>query len=109
VIAEAGETHICQPVFEFTESPTFLQAPLKGSGTVASSPAGIDCTRDDAGSVTGVCAENFPNGSTVTLTVTPAQGWSFAGWTGDNSDCADGVVTMDELTRCRAIFVREAA
>jgi hypothetical protein len=108
VTVEAGETHICQPVFEFTESPTFLlQVPLEGSGTVTSSPAGITCTQDvDAGTITGTCAENFANGSTVALTATPAEGWSFAGWSSEDRDCEDGTVTMDQLTRCTATFVR---
>jgi hypothetical protein len=108
VIVEAGETHICQPVFEFTESPTFLlQVPVEGSGTVTSSPAGIDCTRDvDAGTIMGVCAENFANGGTVTLTADPAEGWVFVGWSGEDPDCADGEVLMDELTRCVATFAR---
>jgi hypothetical protein len=108
VIVAAGETHICQPVFAFTESPTFLlQVPVEGSGTVTSSPAGIDCTRDvDAGTFEGVCAENFPNGSIVTLTAAPLEGWAFVGWTGEDPDCADGEVVMDELTRCVATFAR---
>jgi hypothetical protein len=105
---EAGRTHNCQPVFEFTESPTFLlQVPIEGSGTVTSSPPGIACTRDvDAGTISGVCAENFPNGSTVTLTATPLDGRVFQGFSGEDPDCADGVVTMDALTRCVATFVR---
>ena len=108
---EAGRTHNCQPVFEFTESPTFLlQALPEGSGTVTSSPAGINCTQDvDAGTIGGTCAENFPNGSTVTLTAVPAQGWTFTGWSSEDPDCEDGTVTMDQLTRCTAIFVRAPA
>jgi hypothetical protein len=108
---EAGRTHNCQPVFEFTESPTFLlQALPEGSGTVTSAPAGIDCTQDvDAGTISGTCAQNFPNGSTVTLTASPAPGWSFTEWRSEDPDCADGTVTMDQLTRCTAIFVRDAA
>jgi hypothetical protein len=38
---------------------------------------------------------NFPNGSTVTLMAEPAEGWSFAGWSGEDRDCADREVTMD--------------
>jgi hypothetical protein len=109
VTVEAGENHICQPVFEFTKSPTFLlQVPVEGSGTVTSSPAGINCTRDDTGTISGVCAENFPNGSTVTLTATAADGWVFQEFSGEEPDCADGVVVMDALTRCVATFVRAA-
>jgi hypothetical protein len=107
VTVEAGETHICQPVFEFIESPTFLlQVPIEGSGTVTSSPAGIECTRNPDGTFAGVCAENFPNGSTVTLTAAAAEGWVFQGFSGEDLDCADGVVVMDALTRCVATFVQ---
>src|SRR5262245_45722169 len=45
-----------------------------GSGTVTSSPAGINCV---AGST---CTANFPTNSTVSLTATPAAGSTFAGW-----------------------------
>jgi List-Bact-rpt repeat protein len=45
-----------------------------GSGTVTSSPAGIDC---GAG-----CSAEFVNGAKVTLTATPAAGSTFAGWSG---------------------------
>ena len=109
VTVEAGETHICQPVFAFTESPTFLlQVPLEGAGTVTSTPTGITCTRNPDGTFTATaCAENFPNGSTVTLTATAAAGWDFLGFSGEDEDCGDGVVLMDQLTRCVATFVLE--
>ncbi len=45
-----------------------------GSGTVTSSPAGINCG--------STCSANFPSGSMVTLTAAPAQGSAFAGWSG---------------------------
>lgn len=54
-----------------------------GSGTVTSSPAGIDCSRA-AGVQTGTCVFDFPQGSVVTLTATSAAGGhSFGGWTGE--------------------------
>jgi murein peptide amidase A len=45
-----------------------------GSGTVTSSPAGIDCG--------STCSYDFPSGTEVTLTATAAPGSSFAGWSG---------------------------
>ena len=106
---EAGRTHTCQPVFSRTEPPALLlQTFLVGSGTVTSEPAGIACTRDaDAGTSAGQCGNTFPNGSTVTLTATPAAGWAFQGWSGEKDrDCEDGVVTMDQAHACTATFVR---
>lgn len=45
-----------------------------GSGTVTSSPAGINCGTS--------CAADFAFNSTVTLTAAPATGSTFAGWSG---------------------------
>ena len=66
-----------------------------GSGTVTSSPAGINCSSD--------CAENYANGSVITLTAVAASGSTFAGWSGP-ADCADGIVTINANISCTAIF-----
>jgi len=44
-----------------------------GSGTVTSSPSGIDCG--------ATCTASFNQGLRLTLTATPASGSSFTGWT----------------------------
>ncbi|TAK09640.1 MAG: HYR domain-containing protein [Candidatus Manganitrophaceae bacterium] len=66
-----------------------------GSGTVTSSPAGINCG--------ATCSASFAAGTTVTLTAAPAAGSIFAGWSGA-ADCADGVVTMNVNVACTATF-----
>ena len=66
-----------------------------GSGTVTSSPAGINCGTD--------CSETYPSGSPVTLTPVAANGSVFAGWSG-NTDCADGNVTVNANIGCTATF-----
>ena len=66
-----------------------------GSGTVTSSPAGISCGSD--------CSEPYLSSTIVTLSATGAAGFVFAGWSG-NSDCIDGLVTMDASKTCTATF-----
>ena len=66
-----------------------------GSGSVSSSPAGIDCGSS--------CTADFPDGSTVTLTATPAPGSAFTGFSGD---CSSNPCTlsMTQVRRVTATF-----
>ena len=84
---------------------TFDQAPAgsypiavatTGNGRVTSSPAGIDCG--------ATCAAGFPTGSTVTLTATPASGWSFAGWGGACAGVGPCTFTIDGPKNVQATF-----
>jgi hypothetical protein len=58
-----------------------------GSGTVTSNPAGINCGND--------CSESYDQGTSVTLTATPASGSTFGGWSGACSGTGTCVVIMN--------------
>jgi Divergent InlB B-repeat domain/PASTA domain len=70
-----------------------------GTGTVASSPAGIDCG-------TG-CSQAYDYGSSVTLTASAAKGSAFAGWAGDCSGAATCVIAMTAAHLVEASFVKD--
>ncbi len=57
-----------------------------GTGTVTSSPAGIDCGP--------TCTHAFAHGTSVTLTATPAAGSVFTGWGGACSGTGTCQLTM---------------
>ncbi len=74
-----------------------LTVTKSGSGTVTSTPAGIDCGAD--------CSEAYAAGTAVTLSATPSTGNTFTGWsgacTGTASTCT---VTMDAAKSATASF-----
>ncbi len=68
-----------------------------GSGTITSSPAGIDCGSD--------CTQSYNDGTSVTLTASPAAGSAFTGWSGACSGSGTCTVTMSEARSVTATFV----
>jgi hypothetical protein len=67
-----------------------------GSGTVISSPAGINCGTD--------CSEPYASGTMVTLTATASSGSNFVGWSGACSGTGSCVVTMSAAQTVTATF-----
>ena len=69
-----------------------------GSGTVTSSPGGIDCGN--------TCSASYNSGTAITLSASPAADSTFLGWSG--SGCTSGAVTLNANMTCVAIFESSA-
>jgi phospholipase C len=71
-----------------------VTAPASGTGTVTSSPAGINCP--------GTCVAGFSAGTNVTLTATAGTNYVFAGWSGGGcsgtSSCVVDMTTGETVT-----------
>lgn len=67
-----------------------------GSGTVTSSPAGINCG--------STCSANYSPGTSVSLTASAASGSTFAGWSGACSGTGSCTVSMSQSRSVTATF-----
>jgi hypothetical protein len=88
--------------FEFGAAPrpllTVTAAELAGSGTVTSSPAGINCGT--------ACGARFDRNTTVTLTATPGSESAFSRWSGGGcSGTGSCTVMMSSDQTVTATFV----
>ncbi|MFM7718416.1 MAG: InlB B-repeat-containing protein [Actinomycetota bacterium] len=72
-----------------------------GTGTVTSSPAGINCA-----TTCSTQTASLPLGTVVTLTATPAADSYFAGWSGPCTGTGTCVVTVDRSLTVTATFGR---
>jgi lipopolysaccharide export system protein LptA len=102
IILAVLATLIMLPSFtvnSFAQTDYTLSVSLAGSGTITSSPAGIDCGAD--------CSELYTAGTGVTLTAEPDAGYVFTSWSGDcapagnNPEC---VLAMDADRNVTANF-----
>ena len=82
----------------YTPSNYGLTVTKTGSGAVTSSPAGIDCG--------ATCSASFTNGSSVTLTASPAAGYVFSSWTGCTS--ASGTNCSVTMSAAKAVVANFA-
>ena len=87
-----------------TAFPVTVTTAGTGTGFVDSSPASIDCGLNNPAKT--VCADNFDDGTAVTLTAHPTGGTTFTGFTG--SGCSGSgntcVVTADQARAVTATF-----
>ena len=82
--------------FEPFGEPLVVELLGNGSGSVTSSPIGIDCPGD--------CTEEFASGTTVTLTAAADGGSEFLNWNGDCTGSGGCSLTMDRPRSVGAVF-----
>ena len=94
------------PSFAATGTIQIIQGGT-GSGTVTSSPAGIDCTIGSEGP-TGACVASFEEGTKVRLKAVAADGSDFLGFAPVRT-CMRATVTVEADTthECQPVFERE--
>ncbi len=83
------------PVAATTHAVTVTKAG-SGTGTVASSPAGITCGTD--------CTEAYAAGTSVGLSATPATGSTFTGWSGAYTGTGGCALVVDGPKSLTATF-----
>lgn len=71
---------------------------VAGSGTVTSNPPGINCG--------STCTYDYPRGTSVTLTASPAPDYAFAGWTGACTGTEPCTLTVDAARNVSASFTQ---
>jgi hypothetical protein len=79
--------------------PLTVNKPGSGTGTVSSSPAGINCGP--------TCSASYDSGTIVTLTASVASGSIFDGWSGGGcSGTGNCVVAVNAATTVTATFTQ---
>lgn len=95
-----NNANVTVPDFTATQTTqTFALTVMKagtGSGTVTSSPEGINC---------GItCTASFNQGTSVNLIATPLSGYTFGGWNGACNGTGTCTVVMDANKSVTAMF-----
>jgi hypothetical protein len=95
-----GSDRPCQANFILTPTHTLTISGVE-SGTVSSTPAGIQCgTNGDQ------CSHDFEEGEPIELSVQPDDGLDFDGWEGD---CESSYITLLQDSECQPKFVKAIA
>lgn len=74
-----------------------LSVSVSGSGSITSSPSGINCPSD--------CSQQYNQGTSVSLTRLASAGWRFKEWSGACSGSGACVVSMASSKSVSAVFV----
>lgn len=82
----------------FSLSSHTLSVTKTGSGTVTSSPAGINCG--------ATCSASYSHGTAVTLTASPSSGYAFTGWSGACTGSGSCALSMDANKSVSATFTQ---
>ena len=77
-----------------------LTVSISGDGAVTSTDGLINCP--------GTCSNSYPGNTQVTLNATPAQGWSFAGWSGACTGTGSCNLTITQNVSVAASFTQNA-
>ncbi len=93
---DSSATQPSQPSQPSEPGSFMLTVKASGSGTVTSSPSGIQCGSD--------CSHSFNANSKVTLTAMPASGYDFAGWGSPCSGTGSCTLTLSAAQNVSATF-----
>ena len=89
-----GKSARCTATSSVTATTYTLTVSKTGSGTITSSPSGINCGTS--------CSASYASGTSVTLTASAASGYSFAGWSGAcsgmSASCAVSMTAARSVT-----------
>ncbi|MCK5921007.1 MAG: hypothetical protein KAG66_08705, partial [Methylococcales bacterium] len=75
-----------------------LTVSVTGSGSITSTPAGINCPNE--------CTQAYNQGVGVSLTATPENGWEFSEWVGACDGAGSCTVVMSDDASVSAIFTK---
>lgn len=100
----AGQSAYSNEACAAAASPTLYSVNITtsgtGSGTVASSPNGINCG--------STCSASFASGTSIALSATPASGSTFTGWSGACMGTAACTLIVDAAKSVTATFASAA-
>ena len=96
VTTVAGTTTVT-PTFQSTATSYALNVSVQGSGTVTSTPAGINCS-------TPTCSATFPANTPIALSETAAAGYTFVSWGGACTGTGTCSVTLSAAASVTANF-----